>query len=265
MGASEKIAMAQWQERGLAKLREPFPEEDIELRPVYVGPYDFNSEGRRFVPASAVQKCPRCGKTHALPARHLKYVGHARVTERLLDVDPAWSWRFLAVRDDGSPVITRDGLWMALTVCGVERIGFGDAGGKDGPDAVKEMIGDAIRNAAMRFGCGLEMWMEGDDEVTYPPDGDDGRPAFKPHLSARATRAQRRLAEAIEARHTLGLYDGNELAEAILVEFAEPYYRMNEQQVEGAMEFLDEAFPVPPQPCDGQDPLFGDDVEVIPV
>ena len=61
----------------------------------------------------------------------------------------------------------------------------------------------------------------------------------------------------------IGDYYGS--ANTILVEFAEPYYRMNELQVEGAMEFLDEAFPVPPQPCEGQEPLFGDDVEVIPV
>lgn len=264
MGAAEKIATAQWQERGLAKLREPFPDDAVELRPVYVGPYDYNSEGRRFVPPSAVQRCPRCGKTHALPARHLKYVGHARVTERLNEVDPAWGWRPMVTTASGEPV-THGGLWIYLTVCGVERIGFGDAGGKDGPDAVKEMIGDAIRNAAMRFGCGLAMWMDEDDEVTWPPDGDDGRAAFKPHLPARATRAQRRIAEAIEARHVLGLFDGGDVAEAIATEFGEPYYRMNERQVEAAMEFLDEAFPVPPQPCEGQDPLFGEDVEVIPV
>ncbi len=265
MGAAEAIATAQWQERGLARLREPFADEAVELRPVYVGPWDYNDAGKRFVPPSAVQKCPRCGKTHALPARHLRYVGHARVTERLLDVDPAWSWRFLATREDGSPVITRDGLWMALTVCGVERIGFGDAGGREGPDAVKEMIGDAIRNAAMRFGCGLEMWMEGDDEVTYPPDGTDGRTPFRAHLPARATKAQRRIADAIEVRHDLGLYDGNDVADAVLAEFGEPYYRMNEREVESAMGFLAESFPIPPQPCDGQDPLLGDDVEVIPV
>jgi hypothetical protein len=43
-------------------------------------------------------------------------------------------------------------LWIRLTICGVTRIGVGD--GK----SLKECIGDAIRNAAMRFGMALDLW-----------------------------------------------------------------------------------------------------------
>jgi len=37
---------------------------------------------------------------------------------------------------------------------------------------VKEVIGDALRNAAMRFGCALDLWHKGDlhiEEDTPPP------------------------------------------------------------------------------------------------
>lgn len=54
------------------------------------------------------------------------------------------------------------GLWIKLTVCGVTRLGYGDAQGKSGGDAMKECIGDALRNAAMRFGAALDLWHKGD-------------------------------------------------------------------------------------------------------
>ncbi len=47
-------------------------------------------------------------------------------------------------------------LWIKLTVCGVTRPGVGD--GK----TAKELIGDAIRNAAMRFGVALDLWAKED-------------------------------------------------------------------------------------------------------
>lgn len=251
------------QEDALKLLRAPFPDEEVELRPMYVGEYDRNDDGDRFIPPEAFQTCPRCGKRHPLPARHLSYIGHARVTRRLNEVDPSWSYEFLATRPDGAP-ITAGGLWIRLTVCGLSKMGFGDAGGKEGPDAVKEMIGDAIRNAAMRFGCGLDMWMADDGEVTYPPVGDDGRAPFSPHLGSRATAAQRKLADTISALHDLGAYDGNEIAESLYTEFGVRYYRMNEPTVEAAMEFIDEFFPLPEGQCDGQiEP--SEEVEVIRV
>lgn len=54
------------------------------------------------------------------------------------------------------------GMWIRLTVCGVSRLGYGSADGKQGGDAIKEIIGDALRNAAMRFGAALDLWHKGD-------------------------------------------------------------------------------------------------------
>jgi hypothetical protein len=101
---------------------------------------------RKPFPASAIGKLPKGGT-------QLDYVGHAAVTDRLLAVDPEWSWEPFAVNDRGLPALDgSNNLWIRLTVCGVTRIGVGD--GK----SAKEVIGDAIRNAAMRFGVALDLW-----------------------------------------------------------------------------------------------------------
>lgn len=93
----------------------------------------------------------------------LAYVGHAALTDRLLDVDPGWTWEPLAISPHGLPVMDDlGGMWIRLTVCGVTRLGYGHAGNKQGGDAIKEIIGDALRNAAMRFGAALELWHKGD-------------------------------------------------------------------------------------------------------
>ena len=61
-------------------------------------------------------------------------------------------------------------MWIKLTVCGVTRLGYGDAGDKSGPNAIRKMIGDALRNAAMRFGATLELWHKGDLHVDPPAE-----------------------------------------------------------------------------------------------
>lgn len=100
-----------------------------------------------------VSNCPECHGSHTSAAIHLDYVGHAATTDRLLSVDPGWSWEPLGLDERGLPALDRsNNLWIRLTVAGVTRIGVGD--GK----SAKECIGDAIRNAAMRFGVALDLW-----------------------------------------------------------------------------------------------------------
>lgn len=108
-------------------------------------------------------KCSVCGGFHGLPSITLDYVGHAMITHRILDADPNWTWEPLALDSTGYPVIDKDGgMWVKLTIGGITRLGYGDAQGKNGGDAMKERIGDAIRNAAMRFGAALDLWHKGD-------------------------------------------------------------------------------------------------------
>lgn len=141
--------MTETTKTGLALLREPFPANQIS-----------------YLPKGGVK---------------LAYVGHAALTDRLLDADPAWCWEPLAIGPNGLPVIDESGgLWIKLTVCGVTRMGYGDAGQKKGGDAMKERIGDALRNAAMRFGAALDLWhkgdLHGDDDAAQPIKTGDPTP-----------------------------------------------------------------------------------------
>jgi hypothetical protein len=121
---------------------------------------------------SFIRRCDECGGSHSSATIHLDYVGHADLTQRLLDVDPTWTWEpFTQEQIMALPPVLRDaGLWINLTVLGVTRPGFGDAQGKTGPNAVKEMIGDALRNAGMRFGIALDLWAKGDRSWAKAPD-----------------------------------------------------------------------------------------------
>lgn len=142
----------------LAKLREPFPPNQISKLPKET---KAQTEARKNNREGI--NCQVCGGWHHPRAVHLDYVGHAALTDRLLDVDPAWTWEPMAVTPEGLPALDRNGgLWIKLTVAGVTRLGYGAADGKSGGDAVKEIIGDALRNAAMRFGAALDLWHKGD-------------------------------------------------------------------------------------------------------
>jgi hypothetical protein len=118
---------------------------------------------REPFPADQIGKLPKGGI-------FLDFVGHGFLTARFLDVDPEWTWEPFAIGPDGLPLLDESGgLWIKLTICGVTRIGYGDAGGKKGPNAVKEAIGDALRNAGMRFGAALALWCKGDPDAPPPP------------------------------------------------------------------------------------------------
>ena len=123
----------------------------------------------------------------------LDYVGHAATTDRLLEVDPTWTWEPLALDPNGLPAFdSNGGLWVRMTVCGVTRLGDGDSAGKKGPNAVKEAIGDAIRNAAMRFGVALDLWAKEDLPGAHI-GGEQSTPAvatIKRHPSAKPKAVQ---------------------------------------------------------------------------
>jgi hypothetical protein len=119
-----------------AKLREPFPK-------------------------SAIGKLPKAGL-------QLDFVGHAAVTQRLLEVDPDWTWEPVGFDDRGLPAFDEHGgLWIRLTVCNVTRYGYGEPQGGDVYDKRKGAIGNAIRNAAMRFGVALDLWSKDDIHTTF--------------------------------------------------------------------------------------------------
>lgn len=170
----------------LAKLREPFPEHQISKlpKPTKAQTDEVKADFKKGI------RCELCNTWHHPKVVHLDYVGHAALTDRLLDVDPFWSWEPLAMDGNGLPLLDKDGgMWIKLTICGVTRLGYGDAEGKTGGNAVKERIGDALRNAAMRFGAALDLWHKGDlhqesdEETTKTDAGSGAKPSDKVSLT----------------------------------------------------------------------------------
>jgi hypothetical protein len=148
-------------------LRKKFPPELVGKLPRVTCPKC--SDPRKNGPCDEHQK-RKCGVCQAYVSErhiHIDYVGHADVTARLLEADPQWNWEPLSTDEKGLPVFDADdrgspvGLWIRLTVGGVTRLGYGSAPSGQ-PDAVKVLIGDALRNAAMRFGVALDLWAKGD-------------------------------------------------------------------------------------------------------
>jgi len=172
-------------EKALAKLRELFPPEQI-------------------------GKLPKGGVS-------LDFIGHGYITNRFLDADPEWNWRPMAFDEHGLPLFDEfGGLWMYLTVGGVERIGYGDSGGKKGPNAIKEAIGDALRNSGMRFGAGLELWCKGDPDAPAPPKPKTPADIARDKLAVLVKRHKldgRKIGQRFSDDYGLSIYEGD--AEAI--------------------------------------------------
>lgn len=155
---------------GLSLLREPFPAHQISKLP------KATKQQTEAVKADFKLgiRCKLCGQWHHKDVVHLDYVGHAALTDRLLDCDPSWNWEPVSMAQDGTPLMDGNGgMWIRLTVCGVTRLGYGHPDGKRGGDAIKEVIGDALRNAAMRFGAALDLWHKGD---LHGDDADEPAP-----------------------------------------------------------------------------------------
>ena len=155
------------QETPLLKLLAPFPVEQIGKLP-RVTCKDC-SDYRKTCNDHRKERCAKCGSWISTKHIHLDYVGHADVTRRLLEADPSWQWEPKAEDENGLPLFDTDdkdnpvGFWIKLTVLGVTRLGYGSCPSNQN-DAVKVLIGDALRNAAMRFGVALDLWAKSDRE-----------------------------------------------------------------------------------------------------
>lgn len=102
---------------------------------------------------------------------NLAYVSHAEITRILIKIDPLWSWQPCGW-SEGRPAIHIDNgmatMWGILTIHGKDMIGVGSARADKG-DYEKELIGDFLRNAAMRFGICLNLWSkEANDDSPRP-------------------------------------------------------------------------------------------------
>ena len=178
---------------GLDLLREPFAPNQISKlpKPTKRQTDEVRNDFKKGI------RCQQCGQWHHKDVVHLDYVGHAALTDRLLDCDPNWNWEPVATDEQGLPALDRNGgMWIRLTVCGQTRLGYGDAEGKSGGNAVKEIIGDALRNSAMRFGAALDLWHKGELHV-------DQQEAADPVPEFDAEAAAKRIISKLEGAKTL--------------------------------------------------------------
>lgn len=201
--ADAKTDEAKW-----AALAAPFKDDEIELLPKYTG--KKGPDGKP--PKDSYQKCAECGGYHPFPCVHLSYVGHAGITMRLNEVvgPDGWDLRPLALTEQGTPRMSDGGMWAELTILGVTKLGFGDSQGKTGPNATKELIGDALRNVSMRFGIGTYLWSKSDKaKAELQRQGvDDDEPAAKPAAQEAAIGSDAKIIKAIHGKkNALGMSD----------------------------------------------------------
>lgn len=101
-----------------------------------------------------VSKLPKGGIT-------LDFVGHADITRILIEIDPLWTIEPVAFDAGGLPAHTKIGNMIQagfyMTVLGHRRYCVGSVEERK-QDIGKELISDAIRNGAMRFGVALHLW-----------------------------------------------------------------------------------------------------------
>ena len=108
-------------------------------------------------PAEMIDTLPKGGV-------QLRYLSHAWVRKAMQDADPEWWWEPMSYDSQGQPVLERDsqgnpvGFWIWLHLLGTKMPGYGSVEpGKR--DAVKELIGDALRNAAQPV-VGGALWVK---------------------------------------------------------------------------------------------------------
>ena len=219
------------------RLRAPFPANTIGKLPRLTCKECI--EGRGTCSRHQRTQCNVCHQWISTAHLHLDYVGHAAVTDRLLEVDPAWSWE-PAYRDvdpqvlaaacaSGNPDVVRQvienspplierrdrfsGMWIRLTVDGTTRLGYAtdDHGGVD---ANKILISDGIRNAAMRFGVGLDLWSKEDLQSGGEDDAPQDSEPVAPPASGRDWVAEGLLIDDVQTLLALGK-EANEAGEFV--------------------------------------------------
>jgi len=114
----------------------------------------------------------------------LDFVGHADITRILIEIDPLWSYEPCGW-DNGRPAIHVENgmatMWAYLIVHGKKMLGVGSVRA-DKQELDKELVGDFLRNAAMRFGISLALWTknEWEDLGGHAPAPQKSIPTRKP-------------------------------------------------------------------------------------
>jgi hypothetical protein len=95
---------------------------------------------------------------------NLSYVSHADVNRILIEIDPSWSWEPIEWVNGRPAINVENGtatMWGTLTLLGKSMIGVGSVRAEK-QDYEKELVGDFLRNASMRFGIAISLWSKQD-------------------------------------------------------------------------------------------------------
>lgn len=114
----------------------------------------------------------------------LDFVGHADITRILIEVDPMWTWEPCGWVNGRPHIHVENGtatMWGHLYVHGKPMLGVGSVRA-DKQELDKELVGDFLRNAAMRFGISLALWTknEWEDLGGHAPTPQKSIPTRKP-------------------------------------------------------------------------------------
>ena len=118
----------------------------------------------------------------------LDFVGHADITRILIEIDPMWTWEPCGWVNGRPHIHIENGtatMWGHLYVHGKPMLGVGSVRA-DKPELDKELVGDFLRNASMRFGISLSLWAKlgfsdlGDQPASPPARKPLQKPAEKP-------------------------------------------------------------------------------------
>jgi hypothetical protein len=136
----------------------------------------------------------------------LDFVGHADITRILLEIDPTWRWVPIAW-DNGRPSIHVENgiatMWGELTILGQARLGVGSVRA-DKQELDKELVGDFLRNAAMRFGICLSLWTKQEWDDNAKPVSAPAPKAVKAEPAGDAPLSQEQIEQFIAACEKAG-------------------------------------------------------------
>ena len=96
----------------------------------------------------------------------LDFVGHADITRILIEIDPLWWWEPCGWVNGRPAIHVENGMatmWGFLYVHDKPLLGVGSVRA-DKQELDKELVGDFLRNAAMRFGISLALWTKNEWE-----------------------------------------------------------------------------------------------------
>jgi hypothetical protein len=114
----------------------------------------------------------------------LDFVGHADITRILIEIDPWWWWEPCGWVNGRPAIHVENGMatmWAYMYVHDKPMLGVGSVRA-DKQELDKELVGDFLRNAAMRFGISLALWTknEWEDLSGHAPAPQKSIPARKP-------------------------------------------------------------------------------------